>query len=218
MTIAEAVNNAIEVNREGDNWEIMEQVSKSLFDQHRTMNDDGDIVGFEDGSFYSFDPNFNDGDDNRFFPSRANLMQSIDAYNSVLDYTDSRCPVMEYSGVVHGSGDRIDTLELTNIVDASGKRVEFVSTERYDEEEDSCYIEYRTNLAEAIGERVHITAREDSYVADGCSPRGFSFSFKEPVLLDVTLLEVITSTPELQTMEATSPQSKGETKWQTSTK
>ncbi len=144
MTIAEAVNNAIEANPNGDKWEIMEDVSKSLFDQHRTMNDDGDIVGFEDGSLYSFDPNITDWDANRYFSSRADLMESIDAYNYALDYTNSRCPVEEYSGVVRDSGDRIDTLELTNIVDATGKRVEFVSTERYDEEEDSCYIEYRT--------------------------------------------------------------------------
>lgn len=202
MTIAEAVNNAIEVNPDGDNWEIMEDVSKSLFDQHRTMNDDGDLVGFADGSFYSFDLNITDGDANRCFPSRAELMESIDAYNSVLDYTDSRWPVMEYCGVVRDSGDRIDTLELTDIVDVTGKRVEFVSTERYDEEEDNCYIEYRTDLAAAIGKCVRITAREDSYVADGSSPNGTPFSFKEPVLLDVTLLEVMPSTPELRTMEA----------------
>ena len=203
MTIAEAVNNAIEANPDGDKWEIMEDVSKSLFDQRRTMNDDGDIVGFEDGSFYSFDPNITDGDANRFFPSRADLMESIDAYNYALDYTNSRCPVMEYSGVVRDGGGRIDTLEISDIVDASGKRVDFISTERYDEEEDSCYIEYRTNLAEAIGKRVRITAREDSYMADGCSPNGVPFTYKEPVLLDVTLLEVMPSTPELRTMEAT---------------
>lgn len=202
MTIAEAVNNAIEANRDGDNWKSMEQVSNSLFDKHRTMNDDGDLVGFEDGSFYSFDPNITDGDANRYFSSRAELMESIDAYNFVLDYTDSRCPVMEYCGVVRESGDRIDTLELTDIVDASGKRVEFVSTDRHDEAEDSCYIEYRTDLAAAIGKRVRITAREDSYVADGCSPRGNFFSFHEPVLLDVTLLEVMPDTSKLRTMEA----------------
>jgi hypothetical protein len=201
MTIAEAVKNAIETNSDGDNWEIMEQVSNFLFDQHRTMNDDGDIVAFEDGSFYSFDSNITDGDANRYFSSRTDLMESIDAYNSVLDYTDSRCSVMEYSGVVRNSGDRIDTLELTDIADASGKRFEFVSTERYDKAEDSCYIEYRTDLAAAIGKQVRITAREDSYVADGCSPTGTLFTFKEPVLLDVTLLEVMPCTPELQTME-----------------
>ncbi|MGB8031774.1 MAG: hypothetical protein WCF30_19135 [Terracidiphilus sp.] len=162
MTIAEAVNNAIEANPDGDNWEVMEDVSKSLFDQHRTMNDNGDIVAFEDGSFYSFDPNIMDEDANPVFSSRADLMEAIDAYNYALDYTNSRCPVEEYSGMVRDSGDRIDTLELTNIVDATGKRVEFVSTERYDEEEDSCYIEYRTDLAAAIGKRVRITAREDT--------------------------------------------------------
>jgi len=203
MSIAKAVYNAIQANPDGDKWEIMEDVSKSLFDHHKTMNDDGDIVGFEDGSFYSFDPNITDGDANRFFSSRADLMESIDAYNYALDYTDSRCPVMEYSGVVRDSSDRIDTLELTDIVDASGKCIEFVSTERYDVADDSCYIEYRTNLAVAIGKRVRITAREDSYMADGCSPNGVLFTYKEPVLLDVTLLEVMPSTPELRTMEAT---------------
>ncbi len=103
--------------------------------------------------------------------------------------------------MVRDSGGRIDTLELTDIVDATGKRVEFVSTERYDEEEDSCYIEYRTDLAAAIGKRVCIMAREDSYVADGCSPRGTPFAFKQPVLLDVTLLEVMPDTSEIRTME-----------------
>jgi hypothetical protein len=194
MTIAEAVNNAIEANPDGDKWEIMEDVTKSLFTRHRTMNDDGDLVEFEDGSFYSFDANIMDGAATRYFSSRADLMVFIDAYNYVLDFTDSRCPVEEYIGTVRESGDRIDTLELTDIVDGSGNQVDFVSTERYDEAEDSCYIEYRSCLAEVIGKRVRITAREDSYVADGCSPRGFPFSFQEPVLLDVTLSEVMPST------------------------
>lgn len=202
MTIAEAVNNAIEANPDGNKWEIMVDVSKSLFNQHRTMNDDGDIVAFEDGSLYSFDPSIMDEDANPVFSSSADLMEAIDAYNYALDYSNSRCPVEEYCGVVRDTGDRIDTLELSDIVDVTGKRVEFVSTERYDEEEDSCYIEYRTDLAAAIGKRVRITAREDSYVVDGSSPNGTPFSFKEPVLLDVTLLEVMPSTPELRTMEA----------------
>ena len=170
MTIAEALQAAIEANPDGDKWDIMEEVSKSLYDQCRTMNDHGDVMVFEDGSFYSFDQNITDEDANPCFSTRADLMTGIDAYNSVLDYTDNRCPVTEYSGVVHDSGDRIDTLELMDIVDASGKRV-------------------------------RITAREGSYVADGCSPKGVPFSFNEPVLLDVTLLGVMPDTPELRTME-----------------
>ena len=142
MTIAEAVNNAIEADPDGDIWELMEDSSKSLFDRHRTMNDDGDIVGFQDGSFYSFDPNITDGDANCYFSSRADLMEAIDAHScalSVYFLGDN-----EYIGTVCESGDRIDTLELTDIVDASGERVEFVSTERYDVAENSCYVEYRT--------------------------------------------------------------------------
>ena len=203
MTIAEIVFNAIKANKDnpdGDcDFEIMEETSNGPFHLHRRMFSIEQIVEFDDGSFFSFNAEVTDEYGNPCFSTRAYLMKAIDAHN---DFVGMDClTVKEYSGVVRGSGYCIDTLVLTNIIDASGNRVEFVSDNKYDEKNDTCYIEYRSHLAAAISKRVHITAREGTYEDYGHLNNGTYYSFNEPVLLNVSHLNVPPDTLELRTME-----------------
>lgn len=202
MTIAETVFNAIKANKgnlDGDcDFEIMEETSGG-FGLHRRMFSIEKIVEFDDGSFFSFNAEVTDEYGNPCFSTRADLMEAIDAHN---DFVGMDClTVKEYSGVVRGNGYCIDTLVLTDIIDASGNRIEFVSNNKYDAKNDTCYIEYRSHLAAAIGKRVHITAREGTYEDYGHLNSGTYYSFHEPVLLNVSHLNVLPDTRELRILK-----------------
>jgi hypothetical protein len=203
MTIAEIVFNAIKANKpnpDGDcDFEIMEEASNGQFHLHWRMFSIEKIVEFDDGSFFSFNAEVTDEYGNPCFSTRADLMKAIDAHNDVVGM--DCLTVKEYSGVVRGNGYCIDTLVLTDVIDASGNRVEFVSDNKYDAKNDTCYIEYRSHLAAAIGKRVHITARESTYEDYGNLNNGTYYSFHEPVLLNVNHLEVQPDTQELRKME-----------------
>lgn len=199
MTMAETVNNAITANPDGNQFEIMEEVSNGKFISHRRMFSVYSFVEFDDGSFFSFYAEVTDENGNSCFSTRADLMKAIDAHNDVVGM--DCLTVKEYSGVIRGRGDCIDTLVLNDIIDASGNRVEFVSNNKYDVKEDICYIEYRSDLAAAFGKRVRITAREGTYEDYVDFHGNASYIFHEPVLLNVTLLEVLPDTQELRTME-----------------
>jgi hypothetical protein len=203
MTIAEIVFNAIKANKgnpDGDcDFEIMEEASNGPFHLHRRMFSVNSIVEFDDESFFSFDAEVTDENGNPCFSTRAELMKAIDAQSNVVGM--DCLTVKEYSGVVRGSGYCIDTLVLTDIIDASGNRIEFVSDNKYDAKNNTCYIEYRSHLVAAIGKRVHITAREGTYEDYGNFNNGTYYSFHEPVLLNVSHLNVLPDTQELRTME-----------------
>jgi hypothetical protein len=199
MTMAETVYNAITANPDGNQFEIMEEVSNGKFISHRRMFSVYGIVEFDDRSFFSFYAEVTDEYGNSYFSTRADLMKAIEAHSDVVGM--DCLTVKEYSGVIRDRGYCIDTLVLTDIIDASGNRVEFVSNNENDWKQDACYIEYRSDLAAAIGKRMRIMAREGTYEDYEDFHSHARYSFHEPVLLNVTFLEVLPDTQELRTME-----------------
>lgn len=185
-TIAQAVAAEIAAHSTDDCFELMDAVCDSQFNQHRSVNDDGDVVEFNDGSVYCFDESYGEN----VCANMVEFMEAVSEFDKM--YADNieeseklgNEPFIYLKGFLESNaGDRVElSLRLTRVTTLSGAPVWFSTTEWDSEEIDECPMVYNANVAAHIGEHVTVKACTSTYAVDGCSARGACYTYSAPYL------------------------------------
>jgi hypothetical protein len=190
MTIAEQIyNRKLEAEKNGevdfDTFEFMEELTNCKFDSYRTTFDEGDIIGFEDGSYYVFDKVFSSESDCAVYNTRAELMENISSYNETPWGGDAD---MGITGVLSTDSNYINCLMLTDTT-KDGEPEYWDTDYRNDYEVQQVLVEYTTELAKLIGKKVTLTA-DTAYFNEGrVGSRGGDFHVKNFYLTNISLVQ-----------------------------
>ncbi len=190
MTIAEQIyNRTLEAGKNGeehfDTFEYMEELTNSNFDSYRTTYDDGDVIGFADGSFYSFDDWFTDGE-TPHFENKTQLLATISEINEAPWDGDAESSI---TGIVTQESPYINCLMLTETTE-NGEPAYWDTDDRNDYQVQQVLVEYTSELAKLIGKMVTIAADTGSFSEQRFGSRGGYFHVKNFFLTNIKVVEV----------------------------
>jgi len=190
MTIAEEIyNRTLEAGKNGeedfDAFEYMEERTNWKFDSYRTTYDNGDIIGFADGSFYSFDGWFTDGEV-PFFENKTQVLATISESNEAPWDGDGELSI---TGVVTEESPYINCLMLTETTE-NGEPDYWDTDDRNDYQVQQVLVEYTSELAKLIGKKVTIAADTASFNEQRVGSRGGCFHVRNFFLTNIKVVEV----------------------------